>query len=138
MLCMCVLEVSRLLIEFLFVYVRLAGRSRCVYEWSLIRAFLPPWHGTEGQISNIGVLFCGRMKLSRPRISSPIRRNDEGKVARFGLTGMEWLKSLVALLLLYIVLAGFFTGLLFAGTAIRSAAGSFERPGTEFSSQTQT
>ncbi|KAJ8904260.1 hypothetical protein NDN08_000784 [Rhodosorus marinus] len=78
------------------------------------------------------------MKLSRPRISSPIRRNDEGRVALFGLTGMEWLKSIVALLLLYVVLAGFFTGMLFAGTGIRSAGGVFERPGTEFPSQIQT
>lgn len=49
-----------------------------------------------------------------------------------GLTPMEWFTTTLALVLLYILLAGFFAVLLIIADRIRHAGDSYERPGRVF------
>ncbi|KAK1858422.1 hypothetical protein I4F81_001027 [Pyropia yezoensis] len=67
-----------------------------------------------------------------PKLSNPIQRRPDGKLTIVGLTPMEWFTTTLALVLLYILLAGFFAVLLIIADRIRHAGDSYERPGRVF------
>lgn len=75
------------------------------------------------------------MKLPHmPKFRMPqlIKKRPDGTTEFWKLSGREWFFTLFALIVLWIVMAGIFTGLLSAATAIRDRGALYApRPGAE-------
>ena len=67
--------------------------------------------------------------IHRPR--NIVRKRENGSTEVLGLTGLEWLSTVGALITLWALMAAVFIGLLAAAENIRGRGEVFIRPGTD-------